>query len=525
MIRVLLFLALLALIAFGLSLLADNPGQVVLTWPWLGREIRTSLFAAIAGLILAVIALMIIWRLLTFVFHIPATMSLMARARRSRKGIDAITRGMIAAGAGDAREAVRASKEASRLMGGQPLALLLKAQTAQAAGDRTLAEEAFKAMLENPRTRLIGLRGLYLEARRRGDDLAAAAFAQEAHDAAPLPWAGQALLEQRAMGDDWKGALSVVEANIARKTIDKATGAMQRGVLKTAIGLSIADRDPDEALRLAREAMKLTPDLVPAYVLGGRMLIRKNDPRRAARVIEDGWRVSPHPDLARAYLDLRHGDSTAERLARAQTLAKINPHHYESRLMLARAALDARNFPLARESITPLIDDAGKRPSMRMCLLMADIEEAGHGASGKVREWLARAARAPRDRMWIADGFASDSWAPASPVTGRIGAFVWEQPAERLAAPLEDLPRAQAPQADVSAPAPVEQLPGPTEIELPVQEAPPAPLQSPLAPATPEQPAAAATPEPAPEAKPAAPAAPVKPVLPAAGQPDDPGPR
>ena len=516
MIRVLLFLALLALIAFGLSWLADNPGQIVLTWPWLGREIRTSLLAAFAGLLLLFIALMILWRLLSFIFHIPATMSLMARARRSRKGIDAITRGMIAAGAGDAREAVRASKEASRLMGQQPLALLLKAQTAQAAGDRALAEDAFKAMLEDPRTRLIGLRRLYLEARRRGDDLAAAAFAQEAHDAAPLPWAGQALLEQRAMGDDWKGALSVVETNIARKTIDKATGAMQRGVLKTAIGLSIADRDPDEALRLAREAMKLTPDLIPAYVLGGRMLIRKNDPRRAARVIEDGWRVTPHPDLARAYLDLRPGDSSAERLARAQTLARINPHHYESRLMLARAALDARNFTLARENITPLIDDPGKRPSMRMCLLMADIEEAEHGPSGAVREWLARAARAPRDRMWIADGFASDSWAAASPVTGRIGAFVWEQPSERLAAPFDEPPRTPAPEAE--APAPVEQLAKPAEIELPAQET----TQAPEPPA-PQEPAPAGTPvEPTQEAKPVAPA---KQVLPPAGQPDDPGPR
>ncbi|MBM3608344.1 MAG: tetratricopeptide repeat protein [Alphaproteobacteria bacterium] len=535
LIRVLIYLALLAAIAFGLSWLADHPGQITIAWPWLGREIRISLLAGLAGLLALFVALMICWRLLRFIFHVPAAMSMMARARRARKGIEAVTRGMIAAGSGDARESVRASKEASRLMGNDPLALLLRAQSAQAAGDRAQAEDTFKRMLENPRTRLIGLRGLYLEARKRGDDIAATALAQEAHDAAPLPWAGQALLEQRAMSDDWRGALSVVEANLARKTIDKSVGNRQRGVLKTAIGLDLSGRDPDEALRLAREAIKLAPDLIPAYVLAGRMLSRKNDLRRAARILEDGWRVSPHPDLAMAYVDLRPGDSAAERLARARTLAKVSPHHGESRLMLARAALDARDFDLARATIAPLIDTAGKRPTVRTCLLMADLEEAQQGAEGPTREWLARAARAPRDPLWIADGFASDEWAPASPVTGRIDAFVWDTPAERLAAPQDialpkgTVPKEIAPEAAVAIepPAPaafhaegVDAKPDPAHQEAAGKEASGKEI---VIGAQPISPAAEAEPDgkPAPASAASAP----KPASVLTGQPDDPGPR
>ena len=67
--------------------------------------------------------------------------------------------------------------------------------------------------------------------------------------------------------------------------------------------------------------------------------------------------------------------------------------------------------------------------------MMAAIEEAEHGAgSGQAREWLARAARAPRDPVWIADGIASDTWAPVSPVTGRLDAFAWREPPNTLAA-------------------------------------------------------------------------------------------
>ena len=70
---------------------------------------------------------------------------------------------------------------------------------------------------------------------------------------------------------------------------------------------------------------------------------------------------------------------------------------------------------------------------MRACLMMADLEQAEHGATGRVREWLARASRAPRDPAWIADGIVSDRWLPTSPVTGRLDAFVWQTPPDLLA--------------------------------------------------------------------------------------------
>ena len=46
----------------------------------------------------------------------------------------------------------------------------------------------------------------------------------------------------------------------------------------------------------------------------------------------------------------------------------------------------------------------------------------------RVRDWLARAVRAPRDPQWVADGFTAASWAPISPVTGRLDAFEWRVP-------------------------------------------------------------------------------------------------
>jgi len=176
--------------------------------------------------------------------------------------------------------------------------------------------------------------------------------------------------------------------------------------------------------------LRRAPDLIPAVALAARLLARKGELRKAAKLIESAWQRQPHPELAEAYLDLRPGDSNADRLAKARTLAKLSPRDPESRMTLASAAVTACDYNTAREAMLPMIE-GDERLTARMCLIMAEIEEAEHGESGYAREWLTRASRAPRDAAWIAGGVISDQWLPASPATGKLDAFVWRRPDER----------------------------------------------------------------------------------------------
>ena len=148
----------------------------------------------------------------------------------------------------------------------------------------------------------------------------------------------------------------------------------------------------------------------------------------------------------------RHGDSSADRLARAKALAKLAPNDPESAMMIATAALGARDFAVARDAMAPLIA-SGERPTARMCLIMAELEEREHNAQGLVREWLSRGSRAPRDAVWVADGHWSKQWAPVSPVTGKLDAYRWMQPKEQLTGPIEEPPPAYEPPALEVAPA------------------------------------------------------------------------
>jgi HemY protein len=504
MIRLIVFLALLAALALGVSWLVDRPGEIVLTWQ--GMRIETSLLVGLAGLLGCCVAFLLLWTLLRFVFRLPSLVALTTRARRRSRGYAALSRGMIAAAAGDSRYAMRATRDAEKLIGEDPLTLLLRAQTAQLEGDRRGAESTFSRMVERPETRLLGLRGLHAEAARRGDDHAAHLYAQQAHRITPLAWAGEALLDWHVRRGEWRDALDIVETNRNQKAITREQADRQRAVLLTAKAREETDVDPEAALRDARAALKAAPGLVPAAVIAGELMARRNDLRKAARLLEAAWREAPHPDIAHAYVNLRAGDAARERLTRAQHLAALNPRDNESAYTVARAALEAREFGKARDALSPLLAGGETRPSRRLCLLMADLEQTEHGPrSGALREWLARAARAPRDAAWIADGVISNRWEPASPVTGKLDAFRWAVQQDQLG---DDEPLALLEDAEPEA----DPLPS-----LPPMEA--SPVRAP-------------EPEPAAETQAAADPAPPKPTLvkttaqalyPMPHSPDDPG--
>jgi HemY protein len=471
MVRLLIFLAALALAALGLTWFANNPGVVDVTWR--GHEYEVSLMVALGAVIALAIAIAIVWGVLRFVFRLPSLVSIGAKARRREKGFQALSRGMIAVGAGDARAAAKHSADASRLIGHEPMAKLLKAQSAQLSGNTAGAVAAYTAMLEHHETHGLGLRGLHIEARRAGNHGAALQYAMRANARAPAAWAGQAVLDDRTRRGDWAGALATVDSNAAARLIDKPTANRWRAVIKTAMAEAAMERDPKAALALAREACRLAPTLVPAAAICGRLTAQAGDYRRASRMLEAAYAQTPHPDLAAAYLRVRHGDSSADRLARARALARIAPGDPESLLTLGRAALEAHDGAAARAAIAPLIasDSPHGRPTRRVCLMMADIEEA-EGNEGAVREWLGRAARAPHDKAWVADGMISDRWAPVSP-SGTLDGFVWRTPDERIAAPAEAAAPTPAPPPAAAAAAPP---PAPTLAPEPVEPAPaPAP--------------------------------------------------
>src|SRR5262249_50964649 len=420
MIRVLVYLAVVALLAFGAVWLADRPGDVAITWQ--GERLETSVMVLAAAAAAVAFGAIVLWSILRAIVRVPDVIAGRLRARRGERGYHAVSHGLIAVGSGDMRAARRFTHEANRFAPGAPLTLLLSAQAAQLSGDRAAAAAHFQQMAGRDDTRVLGLHGLFVEAQRRNDAAAALLYAEEAakHGSAPS-WAGQAVLEMRCGSGDWAGALTRLERHYTSGLVDTPAYRRQRAVLLSAQALALEESDRERAKALALEAVKLAPTLIPAAALAGRLHATGGERRKAARTIEAAWRANPHPDLADAYL--RPGDSAREKLERIEALAAMAPGDAEAAIPVARAAPDAREFPIGKQALAPFTGS----PTKRVAALMAALELQS-GDEGRGREWMARALNARRDPAWTADGFVSDNWLPISPVTGRLDAFEWKDP-------------------------------------------------------------------------------------------------
>ncbi len=449
MLRIIFWFIVLAAMAAGLTWLAEHPGRM--TIDWLGYHIEEMPVALALGVIAT--ALVILWlavRIVRMFFMAPGAAVDYFRLRRKRKGLEELSSGLVALLAGDAASARRAANRAARLTPEEPVARLLEARAAHELGDAKTARALLLRMLEDEKTEPAALHGLYEQARRAGDMAQAREWATRAWRKYPsLPWAAKAMLAFLAADRDWPAVTRLLEQMRTSGLIDRTEADRLKAVAFTAQAMDLEERAPQEAMDLAIRAHKLDPTLIPAAVIAGGMLAARGNLRKAAKILEKTWKLSPHPDIGEIYAHLRAGDSPIDRLKRVQKLLRLSSGGEEGAVVLARAAIEARDWETARGALRNWINND---PSSRIYQLMAEIEEAQYGDRGRAREWLARAVRARRNPAWTADGIISPQWLPASPVTGELGVFEWKTPVEgsELAKALEPVPAEllEAPQPD-----------------------------------------------------------------------------
>src|SRR5581483_1457749 len=164
MIRILFFILCVVAAAFGVAWFADRPGTIKIEW--LGYQVETSALVGALAVIALVVALILLWAIVRYILTRPAAIAAYTKQRRKTQGLEALSRGLLAIGVGDRAQAQRYAGIARRNLPDEPLTALLRAQAAQLKGDKAAARRAFEAMLDKPATELLGVRGLFLEAKR-----------------------------------------------------------------------------------------------------------------------------------------------------------------------------------------------------------------------------------------------------------------------------------------------------------------------------------------------------------------------
>lgn len=424
MTRLVLYLALSLVIALTAAWLIALPGTVLIDFgPY---RLEPSLGAALFVLIIIVIVAMIIFSVLRHLLDLPGKIARAASRHRKATGVEALSDGIIALQAGEYGKARTLAREARSKLPDNAAAQLLEARSELALGDLSSAREHYRALISNPKTALAALAGLHEQATEQNRPRAAITFARKALALSPtLDWASEAVFGDLAARGAWAEALEMSTNLPARTRAQKQVKKRRQGVLHTALAQAVEETEPATALDHAKSALKTIPDFVPAALIAARIHINRGDTRRASALLRRVWQATAHPDVAALYAHAKPGNSAVERLKRVRALIEKPEQDRNAALALARAAIEAYDWPLARNALAPF---AAKDPTQQVCLAMAEIEEGQSGDQGKAREWLARAVHAPADPAWTADGITSAQWAPVSPVTGRLDAFEWKVP-------------------------------------------------------------------------------------------------
>ena len=435
--KIVLFLMLVVALAFAATYLMDDNNTVIgdLMITLAGVEYTLSAIEAVIVLSILVILIWVGLKLLSllvatlrFINGDDTAISRYFNRSRERRGYRALSEGMMALASGDADAAMSKAVQAERYLQQPALTNLLAAQAAEMSGNMTRAEQIYKELIKDPQTRFVGVRGIMKQRLASGDTHVALKLAQKAFELKPKHEEVQdVLLQLQAQSHDWQGARKTLGVKLKQGKIPRDVHKRREAVLALSQAAEVIDEENSiEKRETAIEANRLSPDLVPAAAMAAREYIVQTKPKLAIRVIKKAWESQPHPDLAAAFSEIEPNETPQERLKRFAQLAKLNPEHVESRLMMAELNLAAEDFPEARRALGDIVEN---NPDARALTIMAAIER-GEGSSDEVvRGWLAKALSAPRGPQWVCDkcNTVHSEWVPVCLSCDALDTLSWRE--------------------------------------------------------------------------------------------------
>jgi len=434
LLKIVLFICVIAGLALGATQLMETGGGVLVSIANVEFTLGPLQLAVVAALLL--LGLWIVLKLVSFIVALirflngdETAISRYFDRNRERKGFDAMADGMMALASGEGKLAMAKAAKAEKYLHRPELTNLIAAQAAEMVGDKRKAEEVYKALLVDDRTRFVGVRGLMKQKLASGDTATALKLAEKAFSLKPKHAETQDILLQLQAGDhDWSGARKTLGAKLKFGTLPRDVHKRRDAVLALSEAREILhDGSTIEAREAAIEANRLSPDLIPAAVMAARSYIAAGNARYATRVIKKSWEVQPHPDLAAAFAEIEPNESARARLKRFATLTKQRADHPETKMLLAELNIAAEDFPAARRAIADLVES---EPTSRSLTLMAAIERGAGADDAVVRGWLTRALTAPRGPQWICDKchHIHADWVPVCVSCHSFDTLSWTSP-------------------------------------------------------------------------------------------------
>ena len=418
--KIILFIGLVAAASFGAIYLLELDGGIQIQVA--NQEFNLTPMVSVITLGLLVLAIWLLLKLtgllvavLKFINGDETAVSRYFNRNRQEKGYQALSEGLLALASGEGGVAMAKAAKADKYLNKPALTNLITAQGAEMTGNRKKAEDVYKRLMKNEKTRFVGVRGILRQKLADGETDTALKLAKSAFLLKPKNEEVQdTLLKLQAETQDWSGARKTLSAKLKSGTLPRDVHRRRDAVLALSEAKDILDEGKSiEAREASIEANRLSPDLVPAAILAARSYIENGSKRNAVRVIKKAWAAQPHPDLAAVFAEIEPNETPAARLKRFSPLLRAHPGHSETKMLQAELEIAAENFPAARRAMGTL---AETEPTKRSLTLMAAIERGEGSDDSVVKAFLAKALTASAGPQWICDvdGKAYPEWQPVT---------------------------------------------------------------------------------------------------------------
>lgn len=419
-------LLLMAITCLGL-LVIDNPGTV--KFEWLGYNMKLPIGMFIAVFLLSFIALNFFVNIMKFIWSLPQIYFAKIGKKKLQKGRGLLLDGLSAIAAGQNEEAKEIISVASEMIADDDLTEFIAAQASYMINDEENTTRRYLSLIKNKRTSFLGLRGLLMQAKDRGDYHLAQEYINKSIAIRPdSPWLQSEYLNNSVKLAQ-KGVFTENDKNRLIKYIPKNLWQRHKAMISWLKLQSNLPINYFEQEKLHLKIFDLAPDwtynvkkLVDLYIKIGSL-------SKAQKIIMESFKKQPHRILSELWDTVFCELQPIDRYKTLEKLVNGQESHPESQFSLAQSAIKAQLWGQAEKHLDQFLSNGMTKKG---CILMADLVEKKHPANfDLIKEWWMRAAQINVDYSWQCNCCQSsyDKWKLICDNCQEIDKVFWQQTA------------------------------------------------------------------------------------------------
>lgn len=368
-----------------------NPGSLELIW--FGYNIQLSAILAFIILIFLMSILLLIGHSILWLINLPSKWANHYKKSQESNVETELLNLLISSEAENFNTALELTQKMKKKLEKNPFFLWIAGNIFEKTKHYLEAEQCFMALIAQPGTFFLGLKGQIRAAIERGDFNKAYDLLKRAEkDFSSSPWVLKHFLalarKQKKFIDAEKTALRLDDLGYITK--DQSKKQLAYIEYQEALQPKISQEQKETYLR---QAHYLDPSLTQVSEMLAELLHEQGHYAQALSILQATWDHAPTQTLGDLYLKILSPKNEGAAFEKVKEFVKKNPKNPESLLLLARIGLKAKLWGETRAALKQLIE---KHPTAVAYQLMAHLESHEHQNMEAAMEWLEKGLQAPR---------------------------------------------------------------------------------------------------------------------------------